>query len=260
MYEPRSELVWARTLAPGMKGEDGRRLQEWLALRGFSPGVIDGDVGRLTVAAAARFRAAHGLPPGPIDPALCRALSEPLALAMRPMVFPAGTTLAAAAVARARRCAELDAHELPSNRGPWVRYFSGGVEGPSQLWCAYFVRSCLRAAAADLALSTGKQPALPFVVDPGVDRTVRNAKAGGRFIRRGSSKVFALDQSLFVVPDADGSGHRHIGFVAGPFDADEIETVEGNTNVAGSANGTHARVRTRKRAEVDYLALEADFA
>lgn len=110
-----------------------------------------------------------------------------------------------------------------NNTGPEVDLYlaSVGLE-PGASWCAAFVYWCFRRAANSLTVpspcpKTGGALKLWKLADPHFHMT---APARGR--------VFVMDH---------GQGLGHVGFVEAVREDGSIDSVEGNTNAAGSRNG-----------------------
>jgi hypothetical protein len=112
-----------------------------------------------------------------------------------------------------------------SNSGPDVeKYLKVVGLGPGHPWCAAFVSWCLRQAGL-LELPKGAAAVRNWQAWRGV--------APVKLPRRG-------DLMFWLNPDLTG----HIGFVAG-VGPGWVRTIEGNTNAAGSREGTHVQEKRR---------------
>lgn len=114
------------------------------------------------------------------------------------------------------------------------------IGGRGAMWCATWAMTVGRLAIGE---------AWPFATSPDycdVDKVVEWAK---------NNRVFNVGDpnagDLFVIPKGDGWGH--IGFVSAILSLHEIETVEGNTNDGGSANGDGVYQRIRNVAGLGFI-------
>jgi hypothetical protein len=148
------------------------------------------------------------------------------------------------------------------NRGPEVDEYIRAVgldpTKGSYPWCAAFVSWCVAQAANHNQIASGRAgpPALPIELSAGVfDMLRRNTRLKRE--RPQPGYAFVLDYGVRENPD--GSKHRpgHIGFVIQAMPNGTLETVEGNTNAAGSREGDGVYVRTRKVKDI-YCYLDVD--
>lgn len=151
-----------------------------------------------------------------------------------PPAPPPATGLAGAALAIAKT--QVGVMEVPpgSNAGPQVNSYLASVGlGPGYSWCMSFVHWCFDRAAADQGVAdpfprTGgclDAWARVSAADPSKIVTAAAAQADPGLVRPGM--VFVLDH---------GGGQGHTGFVSGQAGG-ALQTVEGNSNDNGSANG-----------------------
>jgi hypothetical protein len=219
------------------RGDNGpavRILQEHLTLAGY-PLLIDGDFGPATERALAAWRRmAFGATSvlGPVDKADAAAL-----------VFPMLRALSARGPLLTIARAYLIEHPREvggNNRGPWVRTFCDGFDGPAYLWCAYFMRHLSRQAGEPWAER----------ISPRCDTIGARAKADGRF----SSTPHV--GGLFLVRRDGAPGWRHTGLVtdAGP---GWVTTIEGNANDEGGREGHEVCSRTRGIGRLDFVRMGA---
>ena len=189
-------------VAPGSNGEDVRRVQEWLNLRGF-PIPITGVFGSSTAAAVVDFCHAQGVHPrSAVDRELFALLSRPLHLAIA-----AGTQQAlGATVARvARLQLEHRARALAGPAGPWVRLYAGAPK--TSAWASAFAVWCQRRGRA--------LHGLPDV--PAASRAVRGSsgevEVGDLFIASArTGVVVGLDENGFTsieVVNDEVASHEH---------------------------------------------------
>ena len=244
-----NELEWpgGLVLQVGSRGPDVLRVQEWLVLRGQQV-KRDGDFGPKTQAALRAFQVASGLPAmGDANAATFASLSKPMADATAPIDLPLGSTLGSACVAYARKHLAAGAQELAeSNLGPWVRLYMDGRDGREWPWCAGFVSFVIRQAAATTALP------VPFRLSFGCTELARYADAKGRFLGGSQADARVKPGSVFVIPKEGGGAWSHTGFVVG-IEGDHAVTIEGNTSVGGSREGTHVKSLRRPVSRLDFL-------
>lgn len=208
------------TLPPGLhvgsKGPAVKLLQEWLTFYGETA-AIDGDFGPKTAAALDLWRRDFGNDTaGPLTPLDCDRLTMPMTKAL-------ATTGSIVDIAHGYLGA--DAREIGgNNRGPWVRLFADGHDGPDYRWCGYFTRHVARQAGHPWAER----------ISSNCDITVGNAAKDGRLYASGSRPVTG---DLFVrYRGGDARDYYHQGVVTHAYTS-TFETTEGNSNDDGSANG-----------------------
>jgi len=246
-----SDLVLDYPVKRGSGGTDVRLIQGWLSLNGFHV-AVDGEFGPATQRALRAFQADRGLPEtGVVDEETHAVLARPMLEALEPV--PArGKTLGRLVVAYARQHLGALAREVGGqNRGPWVRLYTGGLEGEAFPWCAGFATFCLRQAAATL----GVAPPIPATL--ACDVMGDAARASGRFLPSpgASGKKRITPGSFFLRRDTSGRlEFAHTGIVVEAF-ADTFSTIEGNTNDDGSAEGYEVCARTRGYGGMDFALI-----
>lgn len=253
----RDELALDAEVARGARGMTVRRVQEWLTFHDVRV-EIDGIFGGGTAEGVRRFQAdpQHGLPvTGIVDEATWARLVGPLGRALREPQGLAHLSPEGAVEAVARQ--HLDEHPVElggDNRGPWVRLYCYGHDGPDFAWCAGFVSMIMQQAyfyrgkttpiagslSCDLLATQGKQAQL-FVA--GADLVSGAASwdslgACALFLRRRTSDDWV--HTGFVVA-AEGAGEDAV-----------FDTIEGNTNLSGSREGFEACARVRSMEGVRY--------
>lgn len=240
------ELTWERPLALGATGPDVRRLQEWLALRGFGTG-IDGEYGPATGRCVADFTLAERLPLNAV--ASLEMLAALVAPMRRAFSFECDSrNLREAVVGVARQHAAQHPREMGGdNRGPWVRAYCGR-DGSDYAWCAGSALSIVFQACAI------RDQAPPFAFTLGCDELAELARGATRFTHDPRT-VRGGDLFLCYRGRANGSrDYFHTGIVTA-MHADHVETIEGNTNDDGSANGYELVPRTRGLAGKDWVLM-----
>lgn len=250
----RKELRLAQPLARGATGVAVRRIQEWLTLSGIAL-VVDGQFGPATQYAVGRFQTRRRLPgTGVVDTPTFEELTRPLQRALAPpSTTPTGVSAGVAAAAR-QHLRQRPREVGGDNRGPWVRVYMNGADGPGFLWCAGFASFLVRQAAWHAGVSLPMRPTFSC------DVISRDAQADGRFIAESeiADDDDALDElprgSLFVQRRTPADWN-HVGIVVAA--ADEIiETIEGNTNEGGSREGYEVCRRIRNLEGKDFVTLE----
>ncbi len=137
--------------------------------------------------------------------------------------------------------------ETARNSGPEVDAFLAAVGlDPGHAWCAAFVYSCFRWAAASLRIDN------PCPRTAGALRLWEKTPSIWKFDEPMAGDVFVIDH---------GHGLGHVGFVE-VVNGEVLGTVEGNTNGGGSREGDGVYRRTRRRAEANmgFLRFAADTA
>lgn len=259
------ELAYPGPLAHGSKGPGVRRVQEWLTLRGHAIGV-DEDFGPATLRALRAF-AARSTNTGHAIDALTAALWADLVAPMRRAATERGSGTLAEAVAHVAK-AHLKEHPREvggANRGPWVRLYCKGQDGPAYAWCAGFVSYVTMQAATALGAAS------PLAYTLSCDTLAADAAAKGRFLAGA-----AVASGQIAPPALRGSEAAGVFLVRNPKNPKDwthtgfalhfepgssrrgvatYRTVEGNTNTGGSREGYEVCARTRGMASVDFIRL-----
>jgi hypothetical protein len=232
-----------------------RRVQEWLTINKFAT-TIDGDFGPATEKCVKDFQQSKGIQKtGKVNQQTWDALVEPLSKALQSINFPANVSLADAILRVARQ--HLVQHPIEvggDNRGPWVRVYVGGNQGPEWRWCAGFVTFVMKQACM---LLNGQMPV------PGsysCDSLAYQAKQAGLFVKgsqiaSGSVTWPALGTAQIFLVRRTSTDWVHTGFC---FDGSgsTFSTIEGNTNDDGSSNGYEVCKRTRSIPSKDFIRLQ----
>lgn len=237
--------------SPNLKGHDVEHAQTLLARSqygNFHPGVIDGQYGEATSAAARRAKWALGYPAKDVDgnfgPKLDGLLSGQKSLPVlytlrrKKRLTPAPQTLGQKALASAAK--QLGIKESPANSNRCLFSHWYGLVGP---WCAMFV-SWNYVAAGSKSFAAGQHYAYcPYIL--------ADAKAGHNGLRLvDASEVQPGDIVLYCW---DGSGvPEHTGLFERWTDSkrQNFSAIEGNTAVGNDANGGEVMRRDRSRSLV----------
>ncbi|HZS36119.1 MAG TPA: peptidoglycan-binding domain-containing protein [Polyangia bacterium] len=244
-----SELELAANVQRGDHGFDVKRVQEWLTLQGFGLS-IDQDFGPATEAAVEQFQTWNGLDAdGVVTPELFALLVAPMRAALQP-IAPDGRTLGALTIAYAQQ--HLAEHPLEvggDNRGPWVRLYMAGEDGPDQKWCAGFACFCLEQAASSLGVTP------PIEASSACTDLGRSAKAHGLFVSGADAAIATrLTPGSFLLRRTSPTEWHHTGLVTAAA-AETFTSIEGNTNDAGSSNGYEVCLRTHGYAPYDFILI-----
>lgn len=247
----RNELKLPMARRRGDRGKTVERIQEWLTLRDTAV-VIDGDFGPATEYAVLRFQENHGMAAtGVVDDATYSELTSPLVTALTPPATPAATLrqqiAATARLHRDQRPREVGG----ANRGPWVRVYMEGHDGPGYLWCAGFACFVVRQASWMMGAD------LPFNSRFSCDALALDSVANNRFVSEAGAvsdlSAFALiAQGCIFVQRRSARDWNHAGIVLNA-SGSIIETIEGNTNEVGGREGYEVCRRIRSIRNKDFI-------
>jgi hypothetical protein len=226
-----------------------RELQEWLCLSDF-PTKIDGIHGPSTKRQLGRFQQAHsvGVIQGELDAETWRALTAPLTrLATCPPLPPPHTIYSAVYDTAIKHLEEHPREVGGANRGPWVRWYMDGNEGPQWAWCVGFALTIARQAYQRLDWVAPEW--LPRTYS--CDRLAKAAQEADRFYTSNEALQTPglLDDPsggwVFLVRKRWGDW-THAGLLLDAYADNTFSTAEGNTNDDGHREGYEAvkRVRT----------------
>lgn len=232
----------------GNRGKLVKLIQEWLCLNNL-PVVIDGIYGPATEKAIERFQVLKGI----IDDGITgRKTFSILAGPMRKVLKPIPCSTKIYSVSGfAEIYARLHLKQHPrevggQNKGPWVRLYMLGNEGKFYPWCAGFVSFIIK--------QSYKSPyklKMPFIYTLYVPNFAIRAKRMNRFIK-GRTGVL---QPGYIFLQKSKKGYSHCGFVASVNSA-TFETIEGNTNDDGSAEGYEVCSRIRSYKNKDFVIIK----
>jgi len=233
----------------GDKGDDVRRVQEWIALwtfkdSNFKIGIArDGDFGPGTLRAVKKFQEFKNLQSdGIVGNITWRALTQPMVDAY---TRTDENTIGNYILAYGKQHFKAVAREFTQNIGPWVRAYMNGLEGAIYPWCMGFVQTVLDQAYTSMGkLFTDD---IPFTYSCDVvgehalskNKLIRNEK-----LKEDSSDVKPGDIFL-VCSKTNPHDWKHTGFVVKIEDG-VMHTLEGNTNDEGSREGYEVCKRERK--------------
>jgi len=233
----------------GAKGKQVRLVQEWLCLHGFAV-VIDGEFGPATEQCVKEFQRKASLnATGIVDSTTFERLALPLANTLCP-IEPDRRNLGEMMVVYAEQHLAQRPREVGGeNRGPWVRLYTGGREGPAWPWCAAFVSFILSQACKTLSVL------LPIPASLSCDLLAAGAKRRKRFLPNPTpaNRTEITPGSVFLVRRTK-SDWIHTGIVVRA-EAEFFLTIEGNTNDSGSREGYEVCKRTRGYPNKDFILI-----
>jgi hypothetical protein len=239
--------TFQKSVQRGDRGKDVRLAQEWLSFHGFGT-AVDGVFGPATELATKNFQTKKGIAAsGVVNAPTQKAMLSPIET-VQESIAAGGKPLAGLYVTYARR--HLKEHPIEiggQNRGPWVRLYMNGNEGPAWPWCAGFATWVLRQAAQTLGVS------MPHPYAFGCDFLADKGQEKGSFLSVRKPADFPLVKPgyLFLVRRT-ANDWTHIGIVES-VQGDAMTTIEGNTNDEGSREGFEVCRRTRGLNEKDFL-------
>jgi hypothetical protein len=215
-----------------------KRVQEWLCFHDYKT-AIDRDFGDSTETQVNAFRKANGKPQnGKVDAALFKMLSGSMAQALTDL--PGGNkTINELSLRYAKQ--HLKEHPVEvggDNRGPWVRLYCMGSDGIDYRWCAGFATLMVKHAALTLGV------AMPVTRTLSCDTLATRAQNVGRFVRGSANQPANIQAGDLFLVRRSATDWVHTGMVAN-LQAKTFDTIEGNTNDEGSANGYEVCARNR---------------
>ncbi len=244
--------------------KDVMKIQSWLSLyaiqnpeSGTVTG-IDGDFGPATEKAVKNFqKATKSSQTGIVTPQLFEKLCEGMKDAFeRPLQ---SITLRNAMVEAAENHLRNAPFELEikgqSNSGPWVRAYMDGHDGSPWYWCMGFAQTILDQAASALGKDFRSLMPLTYSCDTvGTTGLSKGLLTRYQTVRNNPSVMKPGDFFLLQKSRYDWT---HTGIIISVGN-DVIETIEGNTNQAGSRNGIAVLKRTRnfRKSKLDVFSIE----
>ncbi|MBO9203872.1 MULTISPECIES: peptidoglycan-binding domain-containing protein [Niastella] len=258
------EIIISKTCQKGSKGNDVKKIQEWLNIHAIQAGgpnsatSIDSDFGPATELAVKNFQLANQQDQtGIVDDEGFRRLCMPMIDAYKTTVFGSGFRDLVIKVANnhyERKPMELQMNGT-QNLGPWVRSYCQGNEGNDWLWCMGFVQTIFDQAASGM----GKDFTTLMPLTYSCDVVAMYGKQQANLIsynqvRNDPSQVKPGD--IFLVQKTINDW-IHTGIIVN-VSGDCFETLEGNTNTDGSSNGIGVFKRTRNflRSKLDVFSIE----
>lgn len=244
------DQVYNRFFATADPAARIKAVQEWLVLNGQNV-TIDGILGPATRQALKNFQASVGLSPtGGPNEATLNWLVEPMRTAL--MLLPAnGETLGQMVLAYGKQHLSVHPREVGGqNRGPWVRLYMYGNEGPNWPWCAGFVSFLIRQACQSLCIEP------PLVTSPSCALMAESAISRRLYLSEAEAVKHRGEEvtgAVFFVRKPNQWIHTGIVVEAFP---EHFTTIEGNTNDEGSSEGYEVCQRSRGYENKDFILLK----
>jgi len=242
------DLILNKECKQGDKGKKIRLIQEWLCLQRLNL-AIDGDFGPATDYAVKEFQKRKKLTQnGIVDDNTFSLLIKPMTDAMIP-ISSEGKNPGAMVVAYAKQ--HLKQHPIEiggQNKGPWVRLYMDGNEGPVWPWCAGFACFVLKQACKALGCSLPIQPSFSC------DSLAASAKKKDIFIDGRTVDKKMIPPGSFFLNRRTSTDWVHTGIVLKAED-DFFHTIEGNTNDEGSREGYEVCKRIRGYDKKDFILI-----
>ena len=243
------DLVLDKNYKKGSKGKKVRLIQKWLCFHGFHI-CIDGDFGPATDRAVRQFQGRESLEvDGIVGRKTFARLILPMTDALRPIPRDE-KSLGQRVVAYAEQHLKQYPREIGGqNKGPWVRLYMKGNEGPASPWCAGFVCFILKQACQSLSVP------LPIKTSVSCDTLATSAKGKGIFLK--GSKITNKGQitpGSFFLRRRTPKDWVHTGIFIRAED-EFFHTIEGNTNDDGSREGYEVCKRIRGYKNKDFILI-----
>jgi peptidoglycan hydrolase-like protein with peptidoglycan-binding domain len=218
---------------------DIKKVQAELNKQGYGPLSVDGDNGPKTTAAVKAFQAAKGLDAdGIVGPKTLAGLFpgqtvQPVDATFNLQPLPGNLDFPLTKLAQLIALSQLGVREATGkNDGPAVETFLRSVGlGKGYAWCMAFVYWAYQTAAERLHVQN------PLIKTGGVLKQWNELEGTGIV----KTKI-PRTGDIFIMDFGGGTGHT--GIVIGiSGDATTVNTIEGNTNEAGSRNGDGVYLR-----------------
>ncbi|QQX75893.1 MULTISPECIES: peptidoglycan-binding protein [Aequorivita] len=244
--------------------KDVMKIQSWLSLYAIQHPAsgtvtgIDGDFGPATEKAVKNFQKSIQVEQnGVVTPQLFEKLSQGMKDAFEKPLQ--SSSLRNAVVEAAENHLKNTPFELEikgqQNSGPWVRAYMDGHDGSLWYWCMGFAQTILDQAASALGKDFRSLMPLTYSCDTvGTTGLSKGLLTRYQSVRNNPSVMKPGDFFLLQKSRYDWT---HTGIIISVGN-DVIETIEGNTNQAGSRNGIAVLKRTRnfRKSKLDVFSIE----
>lgn len=201
----------------------------------------------MTALAVKDFQGREGLrETGEVDRETFEALVRPLRNSLQnPLVMSVPFGEAVSAFAH-QHLAQHPREVGGDNRGPWVRLYMDGRDGRDFLWCAGFVRFCLRQAAEAMGAT------MPINGSTSCDNLAAQGREAGLFVSERDATPDRITPGAIFLNRKSARDWTHTGLVIEAHDG-FFTTIEGNTNDDGSRNGYEVCSRRRSYQKRDFI-------
>ncbi len=248
---PHRELAYPAQAVFGSVNVDVKRLQEWLNLSGAVGCMIDSEFGPATRASLLAFQKKNSIEAtGVLNELTWSNLVAPLLRAQAKRAIGSPFPQAIVEVAKAH-LTECPREVGGDNRGPWVRAYCKGQDGPDFAWCQGFASSIWEQSAGYAGVP------LPFPLYEGTTFSlyvpwVANSASKAKKLR-GSAQIAEVTPGSMFFLRGGSAGYYHVGILTKWEPGSPVfETIEGNTNDDGSANGYEVCARIRSVRSCDF--------
>lgn len=244
-----------KTLKRGAKGIAAQRVQEWLQYHDCRTG-IDGDYGPATSVCVKDFQRNSGLrQTGNVDKKTWQALVKPMTTALADPGISSRDSAPGTIAKVAMQHVNQNPHEIGgANRGPWVRLYCNGNDGPHWAWCAGFVTMIMQQAY----FYRGERP--PIEGSVSCDTLAAQGKEKNLFVKESrltgnQVKWDDFQGACLFLRRRTSTDWTHTGIATtagGKGNSLVFHTIEGNTNDEGVREGFEACQRTRSVSGTHY--------
>lgn len=245
-----NELVLGKIYKKGSKGKRVKLIQEWLSLNNIHV-CVDGNFCPATEEAVRQFQKREGLKvDGIVNKKTYSRLILPMKQALT-FITVKKKSLGEMIISYATQHTQQNPREIGGqNKGPWVRLYMNGHEGPQWPWCAGFACFILKKACKTLEIP------LPIKSSFSCDILALDAKQKGLFVKenRIADRTQITPGSFFLVRRTS-TDWIHAGIVETARE-DFFHTIEGNTNDEGSREGYEVCKRIRGYSKKDFIVFE----
>jgi hypothetical protein len=244
-----SDLELDRPYKRNDKGPKVRLVQEWLCLHDIQV-KLDGEFGPATEGAVKLFQQRSGLEQdGVVGPLTFSTLIRPMTDAIQTLPIGNGD-LGGVVVLYAHQHLKSQPQEVGGeNMGPWVRLYMNGLEGPPAKWCAGFACYVLKQACDTIGAPLPLQPSYSC------DELANRAKQRGIFLAGGATLDHSpLKPGSLFLNRKTPTDWYHTGIVT-HVNGESFQTIEGNTNEDGSAEGFEVCERVRPYGSRDFVLI-----
>ena len=244
-----SDLTLDKNYKMGDKSEKVKLFQEWLCLHNFHV-AIDGFFGPVTDITVRSFQRKKRLVvDGIVGNKTFAALIQPVKNAIEEII-PGNRSLGEMMVTYAKQHLKQHPREIGGqNRGPWVRLYMDGNDGPEWKWCAGFVSYILGQACKSLRISR------PIKKTYSCDNLAKMARENGIFIAENSYNNYqSIKQGYIYLQRKVLSDWNHTGIVI-KAERDVFHSIEGNANDDNRPEGYEVCARHRGYLNKDFIAI-----
>ncbi|SEC20777.1 Putative peptidoglycan binding domain-containing protein [Tenacibaculum sp. MAR_2009_124] len=241
------------------------KIQSWLNLYGMQHPAsgtatsIDGAFGPATERAVENFQSHNGLNvTGVVDAQVFSVLCGGMAKAFETPLQSVNLrdkVLEAAHLHLSQHPLELQING-EWNSGPWVRSYMDGNDGSIWFWCMGFVQTIIDQAASELGKDFTKLMPLTYSCDTVGQKGIQEGYLH-RYQQLRKKSSFMEPGDIFLIQKSKFDW-VHTGIIM-EIQGETIQTIEGNTNQAGSRNGIAVmkRIRNFHKSKIDVFSIDS---